>query len=369
MATVTIAENLLGVGLQNGWRVAEKKQPEAGGPDGERRSIGQFSCCYVVTRGTERAFLKAIDMSRILQGADAIELLLAALNQYQFEKNILEHCLNRKMDRIVRILDAGVYLPPGGNEYERVPYIIFELADRDARQIVKPDEIRSVAWALHVLHNVAVGLSQLHASGVAHQDVKLSNVFDFGNLNIKLGDLGRAVPKLTALASICPHLESALAGDPAYAPPELLYDAPPGAWEKHRFGADVYLLGNLIVALFLGASLTAQIQDRLAPEHRAYGFVVGDCWGGSYADVLPYLRHSFESVMLELAEYLHAANPRIAPDLALLARQLCEPDPERRGDPRNIARGRGFDLERIVSRLAHLAKLAEIESRTSGGRA
>ena len=69
------------------------------------------------------------------------------------------------------------------------------------------------------LHHIAVGLQQIHGQGIAHQDLKPSNVLVFNGNNSKIGDFGRSAYK----GHIPPHENNNVAGDLTYAPPELLY--------------------------------------------------------------------------------------------------------------------------------------------------
>jgi serine/threonine protein kinase len=277
---------------------------------------------------------------------------------------VLRICEDRKLNRIVRVIAADEYVdeslaPP----LNRVPFIVFELATRDARQIIDRDDVDNLQWALKLLHSAAVGLSQLHRSGITHQDVKLSNIFVFADQTFKVGDLGRAISHLNVLTGICPHLNCSLAGDPGYAPPELLYDAAPADWDVHWKGADCYLLGSLIVALFLGAGMTPLVQGRLAPEHRANGFIVGSAWSGSFEDVLVYVRAASEEVFRDLEDAIQWVDAELRSEIVSLSRNLCEPDPNLRGDHKSLRSGRGYDLERIVSRFNLLVTKAHIAHR------
>jgi serine/threonine protein kinase len=84
-----------------------------------------------------------------------------------------------------------------------------------------------------ICHDVAAGLSHIHAHGLTHQDLKPSNLFlsHHGRLGamIKIGDFG--------LAGDIGSPEDAEEGDPKYMAPELL-----SAARRHP-SADVYSLG------------------------------------------------------------------------------------------------------------------------------
>ena len=60
----------------------------------------------------------------------------------------------------------------------------------------------------------------MHINDMANQDLKPSNVLVFRQNSSKLGDVGRAAYR----GHSPPHETFACAGDPAYAPPEALYD-------------------------------------------------------------------------------------------------------------------------------------------------
>jgi eukaryotic-like serine/threonine-protein kinase len=363
----TLAESLLNITLPGGWKVIERLTlPD--GANGEKPSVGQFSRQYIAEKDGRRVFVKAMDMIALLSGAglDNLATMQYTVAQFRFEREVLKICEDRKLNRIVRVLAADEYVDEGtAPPLNRVPFIVFELATRDARQIIDRDNVDSLQWALKLLHSTAVGVSQLHRSGITHQDIKLSNIFDFGDDLFKVGDLGRAIPRLNVLTNLCPHLDCSLAGDPGYAPPELIYDAAPSDWDVHWRGADCYLLGSLIVALFLGAGMTPLVQGKLAPEHRANGFIVGTAWSGSYQDVLVYVRSASEEVFRELEVALRWASAELRNEIVLLARNLCEPDPTLRGDPRSLRAGQGYDLERVVSRFSLLVIKSQFERKAA----
>lgn len=89
--------------------------------------------------------------------------------------------------------------------------------------------------ARRILADVLLGLSALHAAGIAHGDVKPSNVLFHGSGRAVLADLGiakdAASRTLTGLAG---------AGTPAYMAPERLLGDPPGPQ------GDVYATGVLL---------------------------------------------------------------------------------------------------------------------------
>jgi serine/threonine protein kinase len=275
---------------------------------------------------------------------------------YNFERDVLAACREKGMDRVVRAITDGKIkldgMPAGG----LVEYLIFELADHDVRAHLDLIEDVELAWRLRCLHHIATGLKQLHAAGIAHQDVKPSNVLVFGGEISKIGDLGRAARK----GFSPPHEQCSCAGDLSYGPPELLYGYVDPDWVKRRQGCDMYLLGSMVTFMFAGASVTAMLMNQLSSEHH------WRVWTGSFDEVLPYLQDGFSRVMEEFSAEITAGELR--EELTELVRQLCNPDPAVRGDTKNRARGLNpFSLERYLTRFDVLSRKASVGAFRSSG--
>lgn len=325
-------------------------------------SGGNFSACYFVEKrepgkAPTKAFLKGIDISRAMGASDMLKALKEIVDTANFEKELLKLCGERKMDRVVLALASGD-INLGPNIQDSVPYIIFELADGDVRRRLRQisDDVKA-AWTLRAMHNATVGLSQLHSAQVAHQDVKPSNVLDFEDASVfKLGDVGRALREGVSV----PHENANIAGDPAYAPPELLYGWRDPDWRGRRLGCDLYLLGSLVCFFFLGQGTTPLLMKELAPEHRPLRF--GGSWAGSYQDALPFVRRAFSKVLMDLDS---AVPEGIRQEIISTVRELCEPDVSVRGHPLNRAaiHTNRFGLERYVSQFDLLARHAEVGAR------
>lgn len=340
---LTPAEQLVGKELPNGWKV-EKLIDRPEGATG-----GYFSTSYIVRSGDgNAAFLKAMDYKKALGSQDPARNLHVMTAAYNFERDLMEKCKSRRLSRIVRILDSGTLQPQEEDQSSVVQYLIMELADRgDIRSFVTWGQNFETAWTLRTMHQTAAAMQQLHSTEIAHQDVKPSNVVVFQDNHSKLADLGRAFDR----HSTAPHDESVCAGDRTYAPPELLYGHVLQDWRARRLGCDLYHLGSLIVFFCTQASMTHMLSKRIAVEHR------WEKWGGTYAEVLPYLQHYFTQVIREIHE-----NIRIdfADEIAEQVKQLCNPDPELRGHPKNIMYGGNqYSLERYVSTFDRLSKKAE----------
>jgi serine/threonine protein kinase len=234
----------------------------------------------------------------------------------------------------------------------RVDYLILEIADGDVRSFLSASNKIELAWKLRALHHIATGIHQLHAADIAHQDVKPSNVLVFGATVSKIADMGSASLK----GSVCPRDDRDFPGDPAYAPPELLYGYRDPDWTTRRFGCDAYLLGSMVVFMFSGLNATSLLFSKMAADHHH------KVWKGTYGEVLPYLKDAFGLALESFAQCV--PNEPFRTELRTLVSYLCEPDLSLRGHPQNrIGHTVRLSLERILSKLDLLARKAECSVR------
>ena len=83
--------------------------------------------------------------------------------------------------------------------------------------------------------------------------------------------------------------------------------------------------------------------------------------GNTYSELLPYLERVFSEIIREFQVDL-------SEEIAKLVKQLCNPNPRRRGHPRNIdTDGNKYSLERYVSIFDRLARKAEWTLNRGGG--
>lgn len=330
---MTQAEQLEGKTLDNGWSVIKKITRN------EAHTGGHFSTAYIVKNDSgEEAFLKALDYSAALDSSDPARVLQALTEAYNFERDLLEQCKGKRMRRIVRALEFGK-IKIGKDAAGVVEYIIFELAKTDLREQYDKLLNFDYAWKFRALHHIASGIWQLHAAKISHQDIKPSNILIFEGNESKIGDLGRAAAK----GKTPPHDNLEIAGDKAYAPPELLYHAIPTDWNKRRFGCDLYLLGSMVVYLFTGLPMNAFLYDNL---ERKFHFKI---WGDTFRHVLPHLRDAYQESIEKIACCIIIKE--FESDILNTIKYLCEVDPDLRGHPRNrIGYNNPFSVERFLSK-------------------
>lgn len=294
----------------------------------------------------KKAFLKALDYSRALGAPDPAKELQSLTEAFNFERDLLNKCRDSRMTKVVLALGDGK-VAVSSDPIGVVQYLIFELADGDVRTYLDFSDKFDLAWVLRSLHHVAVGLNQLHGAGIAHQDLKPSNILVFKGNSSKLSDLGRAAYKNRR----SPHDGYKIAGDLSYAPPELLYGYVDSDWSVRRYGCDAYLLGSMVVFFFTGTAVTPLWLSEMREEHQYRN------WGGTFLDVLPYVKEAFGKVVDSFGTHVPSSLSR---DLVEIVRQLCEPDPYLRGHPRNRGEiGNPYSLERYISRFNLLASKAE----------
>jgi eukaryotic-like serine/threonine-protein kinase len=132
------AKQLLGKVLAGGWTVVEAipKNPCSSG--------GKFSDGYIVeSEAGSRAYLKAMDLTLSSGSNDPAGMIHFLTESFLFERNLVEGCRDKKLDRVVTAITSGQV---GENPNELVFYLIFELAESDVRSRIGTLRRIDVRW-------------------------------------------------------------------------------------------------------------------------------------------------------------------------------------------------------------------------------
>ena len=337
--------NLIGKKTIKGWEIVEAL---ALPPD---HTGGYFSKCYFVERGSDKAFLKLIDISQIKDFAQ----LFQGLAEFRYETQLVQASTNKRLSRVVRLLESGELEVDPTNPtpiLQKLPYLVFERGQGDIRDTVDVSKSVLDKWRLCVLHRAASGLLQLHQANIAHQDIKPSNVIRIADDDLKIGDLGRSSQRGNA----APTDNYEIAGAFTYAPFELRYSYILPDWVRRRLATDVFHVGCLVVYVFTNIILPIHVLDRLAPPFQP------SVWGDPYPQVIPQIKEALEKSLSEIAGDFPV---EFREELVSIVRDMCNPDPEKRGigqGPRSSA-GTSLWLQKFVSRFDIMEKRANIVAR------
>jgi serine/threonine protein kinase len=254
---------------------------------------GFFSVGYIVQSADGRkGFLKALDYSEAFE-PDSIPVsvrLQQLAESINFEQYVLARCRDRGLDKIVISISDGT-ITMGQPGVDTVEYLIFELADCDVRKQMSIIDKLDILWRFKSLHDISIGLEQLHRNDIIHQDLKPSNVLVFDNAASTLADFGRAA----CAGQRPPHASIVFAGDLAYAPPDVLYRFPLTEDRLRQLSFDAYLLGSMVVFFFTGQGATPLILNELSPIYADWRH-----YSGSVDDAKLHLRDAFGKFLVKI---------------------------------------------------------------------
>ncbi len=348
------ASLLTGQTLPSGWNLVQQLAKAPGG------SGSNFCVGYIAERSGQKAFVKAIDFVKALKAPDPIAELGKLTSLATFEREAMELCETQNLSRLIRLISFEyVNLDPALSPMSQVYCLIMEIGAGDLRKQLSHVGVFSCSAVFSILSDVALGMSQLHRHGVAHQDVKPSNVISMTDMSVpkdslfKVGDLGRVVRK----DKMGPYDAYPWPGDGNYAPPERWYGLVPSQWTDARESSDAYMLGSLVFFLLTGTPLQPILAGRMPT------MMLPGTWTGGYTEPLILVIRS-----LQLNIVANTLVPRLPASLrdAVVAsvKELIEPDPYKRGDRRARSQlGNPVGLERFVPRFRQLSIQAGILER------
>lgn len=232
----------------------------------------------------------------------------------------------------------------------RVFYIIFEKADGDLREVYLKSRPNDWLSFFRAMHHVCIAAEQLHRAGIAHQDIKPSNILHFPLEESKVGDLGR----VTDIKGKSPFLKLPFPGDYRYAPLEVRYGV--GMRDFYdRYLTDIYAIGSLVYQTIMGVNITAALVDQ---SRRS----MPNALHVSYKDSLPLHISSFSVLMDRFFDECYKLfGQRIANEVCMVVREMCHPDFEMRGAPKFTSRKVKLSARRYTSKMASIIRLFYVE--------
>lgn len=72
--------------------------------------------------------------------------------EYTFERDVCRKCRDARLSRVALALSEGTVTVPNAGPLSRVPYLLFEYADRNARSHLDRHGQLEVVWRLRTLH-------------------------------------------------------------------------------------------------------------------------------------------------------------------------------------------------------------------------
>jgi serine/threonine protein kinase len=324
MLNARAANMLKGRKLEGGWEVIEQIMP---------LGFKSYSACYIVEKNGVRGFLKAFDYASADKvGSSGMNEIAEIIKAFKFEKAILEKCSNYSCKNIVEYYEDGE-INIDGVSYPKVHYIIMEFSEVGDVNHVIQKKSNDLIWKTASLHQIAVGLNELHKIAIAHQDIKPENVVVFkdevNKYRSKITDLGSALD-LSSSEDLVPekYFSQNYHGTWELSPPELLYGNVSEDRIVRRIGCDLYMLGSLVVFYFTEQSMNSVLAMNLADDLKWTSQTYG-----KYNDVKSYLVEAFERSLEDIGRQID--------DLILrgkvmkIVRYLCHPDPLIRGHLKN----------------------------------
>lgn len=343
----------------SGWKVLRKfAEPNYA----KHETGGAFSVCYEVEKNGIIAFMKVLDYVKIFKhnkGQLTPEIMQRAATEFNYEKSLSRYCKNRKITKVVSFIDSGDVFFDGFLFNGSVSYIIYEIADGDVRKVMNLSsktelaaKINSLSMKLKSLHDVSVGINQLHTNEISHQDIKPSNILSFSGES-KIGDLGRSL--IFDSEVVCPY-PMRFNGDRNYAAPECFYPNY-SATKEALYQVDNYMLGGLVTFYIAGVTFNLLLHNYLPDEYKFLKIHQNE----SFINVLPDMINAYQNALSDFEKEIPINE--VKSGLVTMVSYLCNPDPAKRGHPKNVfttSRTQNYDLQRTIQELDLLQKKAEL---------
>ena len=336
----------------NGWKVAQMLPK----PDRSKKETGgNFSTCYIVEKGTTRAFMKVLDFERIYRepvtsAVTRTQIIERETSAFNYEKELSDYCKGKHLRNIVFYIESGE-VQIEGFVIPDVSYIIYEEMEGDIRKIFDfsskieiAARIKNLSDKIKSLHSVAVGLDELHMSGISHQDLKPSNVL-YQKGESKIGDLGRSLCLSGDVA--CPYNLMGFNGDWSYAAPECFFKASGVSGKEMLYQIDNYMLGGLICFYITGVTFNALMDYHLPDDLKLHNRIVE---AFDFKTVLPDILNAYQEALSDFS--MEIPIDEVRDGLVEMVGYLCYPDPSRRGHKKAIKTSEAnYDLKRAVTQL------------------
>lgn len=222
----------------------------------EGTEFGGYRIGFLIGEGAMGAVYRARQISL---GRDvAIKTLRTPLassarKRFLAEAEILSRLASR---RVVHVYDYG--------DYNGQPYIVMEYGKgANLAEMIAARAFPDVQSKLAIALEISQALEEIHAAGVAHRDVKPTNIMVASDRTIKLIDFGIAWREDARFTEVGQVL-----GTPAYMSPELILRqlGGPGADVAQYKLVDIYAFGILLFELFT-STLPFAVEEKGEVEH------------------------------------------------------------------------------------------------------